>query len=112
MAPWHCFLGVCSGFTLIGLYLYNCSRDHIKPNLNSAIKVILSCTGITAACNIAYKILIFPGDLFTPGSFKDRYLFMLVGAFVLIWISVESLYQVFIQAKTKKDASTDPQSKV
>lgn len=39
---------------------------------------------------------------------------MLVGAFVLIWISIESLYslyQVFIQVKAKKDTSTDLQFK-
>lgn len=81
------------GLFLIIYFICTFLGNRSKPDLLEAISLLLTSSGIVSALKLGY-ISLFESALFI-GALEDQRIPVLVGAFAIMWVSVNVTWKLF-----------------
>lgn len=91
------------GLVLVVIYLYlTWYKEKTRADLTEAVTIIISAAGVVSSIQLGY-ISIFELSAFT-GKLSDQRIPVMVGAFAILWVSVQAIYQIYLK-HYKCDAS-------
>ncbi|MGE6291082.1 hypothetical protein D3C77_484270 [compost metagenome] len=84
------------GLVLVVIYLYlTWYKEKTKADLTEAVTIIISAAGVVSSFQLGY-IAIFEVTAFT-GKLADQRIPVMVGAFAILWVSVQAIYQIYLK---------------
>jgi hypothetical protein len=84
-------------------YFYN-QKKFVPLELTSFINLMLSAGSIVSACNLIYRLFIEKEIHILLGADTGA---LILGAIALIWVSAQSIRQIFANALTKSITSSN-----
>jgi len=85
-------VGVCLGIIALMAFLIIHLMKWQAPDLTQAIMMVLACAMLVSAFDCGRLLIRGSTSL---GDLENHRLTMLLGALVVIWVSVESIFKVF-----------------
>jgi choline-glycine betaine transporter len=85
-------MGVYCGILALAAFLLIHLIQWKPPNLTQAIMLVLACAAFVSAFDCGRLLIRASTSL---GDLENHRLTMMLGAFAVIWVSLESLFKVF-----------------
>lgn len=105
------FWGLLLSLAIVGAYVYVALRNSKRPDLGTAINILISSVGAFGAVRIIGFVLL--GDLSATVKASDNggwwslsvedALFLMAGGTALGWVSIQTIYQGFSELSAPAD---------
>lgn len=100
------------GLFLVAIYLYlTFYKEKTRPDLTEAVTIIISAAGLVSAVQLGW-ISTFEVEAFS-GRLQDQRIQVLVGAFAVLWVSAQAIFQIYAKHyRCESAVLVKPQSQV
>lgn len=96
-------LGVILGLPVGLTYLFVCHRVKMKPKLKDFLRILI--LSVSAVVNVWISILMLSTDDTGLGPLASYRLAIVVGAVVVVWLSVEKMCKIWARLRKKHEAN-------